>query len=191
MLDFISREGILIEDILDVGSGNTCFPALLRSFGYRVHSIDNIKNYWKGSLSNRHYYVLKEDILQPKTNKKFDLITCISVLEHIEDWKLAVSNMSSLLKPRGSLILTFPYNRDTYVKNAFELDGCLTEEKPEFITQVFSDDQILEMSLISKSKIKKTETWKCWEGDYWREGKRLPIPKKENKPDLICVRLQK
>lgn len=38
----------------------------------------------------------------------FDLITCISVLEHIPEDSAAVSKMWSLLKPGGKLILTVP-----------------------------------------------------------------------------------
>lgn len=190
VLDFITQEGMLIEDILDVGSGNTCFPALLRGFGYVVYSIDNVKDYWKKSFSNKHYYILDDSIIMPKIEKKFDLITCISVLEHIETWKLAILNISSLLKSGGHLILTFPYNQETYIYNAFDLDGCLVDKNPNFITQIFSDEEISVMFELSGLKVKDLETWKCWDGEYWRVGKRLPISKKGN-PDLICLRLQK
>ncbi|MGA2462864.1 MAG: class I SAM-dependent methyltransferase [Thermodesulfobacteriota bacterium] len=42
------------------------------------------------------------------TPASFDLITCISVLEHIPEDKLMVESMWSLLRPGGKLILTFP-----------------------------------------------------------------------------------
>ncbi len=38
----------------------------------------------------------------------FDLITCISVLEHIPDDKKAIKKIWSLLKPGGRLVLTLP-----------------------------------------------------------------------------------
>lgn len=41
-------------------------------------------------------------------SETFDLITCISVLEHIPDDKGAVETMWSLLRPGGKLILTLP-----------------------------------------------------------------------------------
>jgi SAM-dependent methyltransferase len=42
------------------------------------------------------------------TPASFDLITCISVLEHITQDKAAIETMWSLLRPGGKLILTFP-----------------------------------------------------------------------------------
>lgn len=42
------------------------------------------------------------------TPASFDLITCISVLEHIPEDKLTVESMWSLLRPGGKLILTLP-----------------------------------------------------------------------------------
>jgi SAM-dependent methyltransferase len=42
------------------------------------------------------------------TPASFDLITCISVLEHIPQDKAVIENMWSLLRPGGKLILTFP-----------------------------------------------------------------------------------
>jgi len=42
------------------------------------------------------------------TTPSFDLITCISVLEHIPEDKAAIERMWSLLRPGGKLILTLP-----------------------------------------------------------------------------------
>lgn len=44
----------------------------------------------------------------PYARASFDLITCISVLEHIPEDQAAVRTMWSLLKPGGKLILTLP-----------------------------------------------------------------------------------
>jgi SAM-dependent methyltransferase len=42
------------------------------------------------------------------SKSSFDLVTCISVLEHIPDDKKAVETMWSLLRPGGRLVLTMP-----------------------------------------------------------------------------------
>jgi SAM-dependent methyltransferase len=42
------------------------------------------------------------------TQSSFDLITCISVLEHIPDDRAVIETMWSLLRPGGRLVLTFP-----------------------------------------------------------------------------------
>jgi SAM-dependent methyltransferase len=53
---------------------------------------------------------LFNDVLQKITfaPDSFDLITCLSVLEHIPEDKRAVETMWSLLRPGGKLILTVP-----------------------------------------------------------------------------------
>lgn len=45
---------------------------------------------------------------------EFDTITCLNVLEHIEDDRLALWHMNSLLVPNGRLILLVPAHRWLY-----------------------------------------------------------------------------
>ena len=48
--------------VLDVGTGTTALPHLIRNCGPLVTAIDNINDYWPSGMSNRHYYVLDKDI---------------------------------------------------------------------------------------------------------------------------------
>src|ERR1700730_11622696 len=75
-----------IISVLDVGSGTSCFPSTLAYCGYLVTAIDNIGDYWPRGMYNRHFYVLDEDIRHPRMDRKFDAVTCISVLEHISQF---------------------------------------------------------------------------------------------------------
>ncbi len=96
------------QNILDVGTGTSPWPALLRTCGYVVTAIDEMGSYWHGQLFNRHFYIIKDDITHPKLSKTFDLITCISTLEHISNPQNAIRGMFSLLKRGGYLCLPFP-----------------------------------------------------------------------------------
>src|SRR5882672_10774522 len=58
--------------VLDVGTGRTALPQLMRTCGFIVTAIDNIKDYWSNGMVNRHYYVLDDDILAPKIRGPFD-----------------------------------------------------------------------------------------------------------------------
>lgn len=107
--------------ILDVGTGKTALPQLMRNCGCLITATDNVRDYWPSEMLNRHYHVIDDDITRTRLSGTFDFITCISVLEHIIKPDEAIRNMFSLLKPNGHLILTFPYSERCYVKNVYEL----------------------------------------------------------------------
>lgn len=109
--------------ILDVGSGKTALPHLMRNCGFLVTAIDNVRDYWPSGMINRHYHIIDDDITDTHLSDTFDLITCISVMEHIHNFDDAIRNMFSLLKPKGYLLMTFPYNEENYVKNVYKLQG--------------------------------------------------------------------
>ena len=111
------------KKILDIGTGVTALPHLMANCGCIVSAIDNIKDYWSHGLFNRHYYIINDDIVNPKLKDNFDLITCISTLEHIENFDQAVKSMFGLLKKGGYLVLTFPYTENKFVDNVYVLPG--------------------------------------------------------------------
>ena len=78
---------------------------------------DNVHDYWPTGMSNRHYHVIDDDITNTRLSETFDLITCVSVLEHIQEPDDAMRNMFSLVKTNGHLIITCPYNEKSYEKN--------------------------------------------------------------------------
>ena len=79
--------------ILDVGTGLTALPHSMRSCGFHVTAIDNIKDYWPTDITNRHYHVIDDDIRNSKLTGHWDVITCISVLEHIVEYKSAIKSI--------------------------------------------------------------------------------------------------
>ncbi|MCP3964745.1 MAG: class I SAM-dependent methyltransferase [Lentisphaerae bacterium] len=178
--------------ILDVGTGLTALPSLMSSCGFNVTSTDNIKDYWKSDITNRHFYVKNDDITQTKLKEKYDVITCISVLEHITGFENAVNNMFSLLKGNGYLILTFPYNENSYCENVYDLEKSVSEEK-RFPTQAFSRHQIDCWLEANNAEIVEQEYWQFCSGDYWTEGEILIPPRKVNAKDrhhITCLMLK-
>lgn len=107
--------------ILDVGCGGSIFTFILAGFFPNLIGID------VRDLSNDHlpYNFKVEDITKLSfVDEYFDVITCISTLEHIglegrygsrEDLQgeqKAMNEMYRVLKPRGKLILTVPYGKN-------------------------------------------------------------------------------
>src|ERR1700682_3840898 len=112
--------------ILDVGSGDSAFPSILRHCGLVVDAIDYIgaDAYWQEHLANRHWLVRDWNIAAQKPlDKTYDAITCVSVIEHIPEHQQAVHNMLRALNSRGNLIITCPYTDSTYYENVYPLLG--------------------------------------------------------------------
>jgi len=148
------------QTVLDVGSGQSPWPSLLRTCGYMVTAIDEVESYWLNTtFFNRHFYVLKDDITKPKLSKTFDVITCISTLEHTPNHQDAIQGMFSLLRPGGFLILTFPYNEIRYVKNVYELPDAGYGQNAPYICQVYSRREVNRWLADNPAKILKQEYW--------------------------------
>jgi SAM-dependent methyltransferase len=180
--------------ILDVGTGTTALPHMMRNCGALVSASDNIKDYWPSGIFNRHYHIINDDITRSAIKEKFDFITCISVLEHIENSDAAVSNMFNLLNPNGHLILTFPYNEERYVRNVYELPGSTYGIQNSYIAQAYSRSEINRWLSERNLIIRDQEYYQFWDGEYWTVGKQIIPPKKVEKTDchqITCIHFQR
>ena len=182
------------KDILDVGTGTTALPHLMQNCGFNVTATDNIKDYWPSGMFNRHYYVVNDDITNTKMNQTFDLITCVSVLEHIKDADSAIKNMFNLLNPKGYIVLTCPYNENSYSENVYEREGSVGGEHGLYVCQAFSRENLNNWLDINDGIVIDQEYWQYFEGEYWTEGSEVIPPRQSKKDDrhqLTCILLQK
>jgi 2-polyprenyl-3-methyl-5-hydroxy-6-metoxy-1,4-benzoquinol methylase len=185
------------KNVLDVGTGTTALPHLIRNCGPLVTAIDNKSDYWTSGMFNRHYHVLDQDITASKLNltEKFDLITCISVLEHIENHDVAVKNMFSLLNEGGHLIITCPYTENEYVEDVYKLpESSVSGEKIFFICQSYSREKLNNWLSSNGGEIVDQEFWQLWDGDFWSTGERLTPPVSADskaKHQISCILIKK
>lgn len=182
------------RNVLDVGTGTTALPQMMRTCGFVVTAIDNIRDYWPSGMVNRHYHVLDDDILAPKVRGPFDFITCVSTLEHIREPARAVRNMFSLLKPGGRLVLSFPYNEGKYVENVYAMPGSIGADKYPFITQVFSRRELDGWLRENDAQVLAQEYWRYFGGPFWTIGERVVPPVRVQAGELhqiSCIALLK
>jgi len=96
-------------DILDVGCGDALFFPRLREFGtVRGIEIDTSLLSPDGLDRPRIHTRPLGDPCYTAEEWRFDLITALDVVEHIEDDSWAVAEMVKMLRPGGRLLLTVP-----------------------------------------------------------------------------------
>lgn len=182
------------ENVLDVGSGKTAWPHLIANCGFRVTAIDDVGSYWKGGCFNRHYHVIRDDITRTRLDGEFDLVTCLSTLEHIPDHRQAVSNMFRLLAPGGHLLLSFPYAEESYIENVYEHPASSVEQAPPFVCQVYSRGQISKWLEADPGEIVDQEYYEVFTGEHWTFGERQPVPRvvpRDERHQLTCLVIRK
>jgi len=180
--------------VLDVGTGTTALPSLIANCGCVVTAIDNIRDYWPDGMVNRHWRVLDDDIRNPKTGTNFDLITCISVIEHIEDHARAFQSMIGLLKPEGHLVVTMPYNERHAVPNVYDLPDAAYDAGNPYICRSTSRKELDRWLETTGAEIVRQEFWEFWSGDVWTQGTALPVPRQVGAADpyqLTCLLIRK
>ena len=169
------------KTVLDVGTGESALPSLIRTCGPIVTAIDNIRDYWPEGMVNRHFHVKDEDATRAISGS-YDLIACISVLEHIKSHDDAIRTMLGALNPGGHLVVTFPYNEKQYIPNAYALPGAGYGSDLPYVAQVYSRKELDRW--FAGASIVKQEYWRVFSGEFWTFGDTLRPPVETTKDDL-------
>ena len=181
------------KKILDVGTGKTAWPHLLASCGFAVTAIDQVENYWRDDLTNRHWSVENDDICNPSLSGQFDAITCLSVLEHIPAHLEAVKGMFSLLSREGIIVITAPYNRETYHPNVNEAAESSYQSR-NYVTQSYSRTELDKWCTDNDADVVAEKYYTAFSGNLWSFGERL-LPLRNVNPEgahqLGCFVLRK
>jgi len=182
------------QTVLDVGTGMAALPADLRTCGCTVTASDNIVDFWQHGMVNRHWYIVNDDIRKTAITKRFNMVTCISVLEHIDGFDDAIAGMASLLETPGYIVLTFPYNEHQFIDNVYALEGAGYGREAAYKCHVFSREQIDAWCERHSLEVVRQEYWHVFTGDYWTFGERV-YPNTQvgvdEKHHLTCLLLKK
>jgi 2-polyprenyl-3-methyl-5-hydroxy-6-metoxy-1,4-benzoquinol methylase len=108
------------KNILDVGCGACRLSKILVEKRYDVTAIDSDEKAVE-IAKKKGIRGFKADINNWETNTKFDCAIASDILEHIEDDKLAIRKIHSMLKPSGCLILNVPSYKFLFGKHDIAL----------------------------------------------------------------------
>jgi SAM-dependent methyltransferase len=159
---YLSMAGTNSTRVLDAGSGITFFPYFIKEqykhidvyccdYDLSLHHIFQLINsYYKDAVIFHD-----ADLRSTKfDNDYFDIVYCISVLEHTDQYELIIDELNRIMKPNGRLIVTFDISLDgrgdisleaskrliNALSAAFEIDGSIDSDidamvaKPDILT---------------------------------------------------------
>lgn len=149
------------QTVLDAGCGTGLISNLfaLRNLSSRfvgvdfANSIDYADKFAKiNGIKNVKF--IKKDLLKYTNNKKFDMVICQGVLHHIVDYKTALNNLLSLIKPGGRMILGLYHPGGKWLKKFIKIN---------YNSEILYKDQELnpmELSFTKKQLEELIPNWK-------------------------------
>lgn len=103
------KKNRIIHDVLDVGCGSGLMLNALGRYG-RVYGLDesDLAVGFSNTLGCATVEVGSLTLKNPFKQKKFDLITALDVIEHIDDDISALASIKSMLSKDGFAVITVP-----------------------------------------------------------------------------------
>lgn len=144
--------------ILDIGSGRGWMLYFLRKyFNYdRTAGTQIANNAYRFSKEKLKLEIYNKDLLELFTGEKFDIITILHVLEHVENPEKYVKKMFELLEERGLLFIEVPnfnaWTRKLTGKHWLSLD-------PKYHRTFFTPESLISLLEKYNLKIKKIRTF--------------------------------
>lgn len=91
-------------NVLDIGSGLGVWPDVLNTGGYNVWCVETNKD----SIDFIHNELKIKSVRELPTYAKFDIITCLHILEHMEKPKEFINSLKPMLKNDGQFFIEVP-----------------------------------------------------------------------------------
>ena len=169
--------------VLDAGCGTGELPYLIAKKGARhVMGIDYSKEAIEAAQKTYHEKNLSfecTDITQLK-GKKFDVITTLGTLEHVDDPLAVLKKLKSMLNPGGSLIVTCPnwVNPRGYILQTLAqlFDAKITLADIHFFTPIEFEKWAKQLGMNLK--------WKTVEQE-WGHGEKCISDFKRRLPNVV------
>lgn len=147
------------KKVLDIACGVGYGSTLLRQAGANKYVGVDICNesirYANQVYSTENTSFIVNSICSYKPPESFDVIVCFETIEHVDCYKPAISNLYSILKPGGLLIISSPNRVVTSPKARYK------EDKPSniFHTQEFTPNELMELLVENGFQVKNEDVF--------------------------------
>lgn len=114
-LDYVIKQtgSLKNKSVLDVGCGGGILAESLATAGAKVTAIDMAeaslqaaRDHAQAQSLNINYQLLTVEKLAAQSTQKFDVITCMELLEHVPDPGGVISACATLCKPGGHIVFS-------------------------------------------------------------------------------------
>jgi SAM-dependent methyltransferase len=97
------------KSLLDVGCGKGRFVSTAQSYGWKACGYDYSKTQAAAAIEKYNIEVFSGNTIAESLNgRTFDVVTCWHVLEHVDNPRVLVRQMSGALKTDGILVIEVP-----------------------------------------------------------------------------------
>lgn len=133
--------------LLDVGSAETLFPYFCAAYQYQVTTLDLEYSKVREEVGKQfNITALVDDLREfnPTLQKRFEFITCLSVIEHIDEDTKAILNVGSYVKPGGILFISTDFYKD-YIEYP-NANKTLVTDRPEGshnLSRVYTEERFM------------------------------------------------
>jgi SAM-dependent methyltransferase len=163
------------QTALDLGAWSGALAERLSAAGFQVTAADLDKNF---ELNSEFVQVNFDDPdFDRKFSSKFDVITSVEVIEHLENPTGFLRSINRLLKEDGVAILTTPNVDNVPSRLKFFVRGevrTMDKTAPEHITPIHLD--LFTRRTVPRSGLKVQEHFVHPEGDFPLTGRRFLVP---------------
>ena len=133
--------------VLDIGSAKSVFPYYLTAKGYDVTTIDIADYEYRMRIG--HEFNVKSlvgdlRVFRPELTEEFDLITNLSVIEHIDEDTKVVLILAKYLKPGGVMVISSDFY-DRYIEYP-DANRIIVQDRPQGShtdSRVYTEDMFL------------------------------------------------
>jgi len=160
---------------LDLSAGTGALAECLQAAGFRVTAVDGV-NYFEGD-SEFVLLDLNESDFDRRFTSRFDVITSVEVIEHLENPFAFLRGISRLLNENGIAIVTTPNVDNAAGRLKFFLSGTvrpMDSNSPGHITPIHLD--LFRRQIVPRTGLELVEHFVYPKGGFPLTGRRYFLP---------------